>query len=517
MVIGPRENRYPVILHYDDNGNPKRIAESNVLTVSSITATTVSALSYLGAPVGGVTYIGQLSDVDSNITDISGNLLIVSTDGGGNPIIAGIASSVFSTTSTQDHGALLGLSDDDHTQYLLADTSRAASGTLSATAFSATLYYNLPQALTGGDTGVVTLPGGSTVYLNGDGSFTTPSGSGSGVSTFIELTDTPASFSTFANNLVVVNAAANAIVFAASSPLATTAALANYIPTSVSSTFAQTTSLSNYIPTSVSSTFAQTTSLANYIPTTVSSSFAQTTSLTAHTGSAVHWTRTQLNSDYVNTSGDTMTGTLNGVSAYFSSISATNYFNVPGASLATSSASGLIPAFASNNQRNYFAGNGSWTYFSGVSGTSASEGFLKLAGNNQTIVGAALRSTDTRLTYGATITKGITIIEPTSLDDITMFICPDGQTYDITDYYFILMGTSPSVSCSFYTNTSRKTYDNLIDSFNLSSDSTYQVGSVLGEIAGGSLTAGGMLWVKINSVGGTVTEFHTTVTLTRTG
>lgn len=47
------------------------------------------------------------------------------------------------TGATADHGNLGGLADDDHTQYLLADGTRSATGTITATAFSGPLTGNV--------------------------------------------------------------------------------------------------------------------------------------------------------------------------------------------------------------------------------------------------------------------------------------------------------------------------------------------------------------------------------------
>ena len=57
----------PLIIQVDSDGVPRRLAEASSISVSGLTATTIyvdsiSAANYLGAPVGSVQYITQLSD-----------------------------------------------------------------------------------------------------------------------------------------------------------------------------------------------------------------------------------------------------------------------------------------------------------------------------------------------------------------------------------------------------------------------------------------------------------------------
>lgn len=532
MVVGPKTDKYPVILHYDDSGNPKRIAETNIITVDGITASsintlTISATSYLGAPIGGVTAIGQLADVDPQIADAPGNLLIV---GAGNAV-SGMASSTFATTATTDSldsrvtvleggspGSYLPLAGGTLTGDLIVNTD------LFASTVSASTYNNLPQALTGGDTGVITLPGGSTTYLNGDGGWTSPTGAGA--TTFIALTDTFAAYAGRTGQLLYVDSAST-VNSMASTVFAEDTDLANYVPktgtTTVTGSVYATVGLS--APTVNATTYTNLPVAAAGVQGVVTPDNDNTHFLDGEGSWKVppgapggSTTQIQFNSGGV-FGGDSnliWNNTLKRLSV--SSISATTYVNVPTASLATSSASGLIPAFTSNNQRNYFAGNGSWTYFSGVSGTSASEGFLKLANDNQSLAGAALRSTDSRLTLPLSIEKGLSIIDPVENDEITIFICPTGRTYTIDGCYTILAGTTPTVSATYYVASDRT--DVAATAFmSFQSSSTTLMESavdVYGEV-NQAITGGDMVWILLNSVGGTATEYHATLTLTRTG
>jgi len=92
MTIGPRDKPYPIILHVDSNtGNPSKLAESNAIYVSSVSAitlsaTTVCATNWVGIPGG---------------------------------------------PGTTDHGALTGLLDNDHPQYVLSATNASLSSLIS--------------------------------------------------------------------------------------------------------------------------------------------------------------------------------------------------------------------------------------------------------------------------------------------------------------------------------------------------------------------------------------------------
>ena len=49
------------------------------------------------------------------------------------PIFLSVFETTFTTSLATDHGNLSGLSDDDHTQYLLADGTRDLDGDLTVT------------------------------------------------------------------------------------------------------------------------------------------------------------------------------------------------------------------------------------------------------------------------------------------------------------------------------------------------------------------------------------------------
>jgi hypothetical protein len=522
MVVGPKANRYPVILHFDENGNPKRLAESNVIAVDGITASsintlTISATSYLGAPIGGVTAIGQLADVDPQITDVTGNVLIV---GAGNAI-SGLASSTFATNSN-----LVSLSN---TVTILQGASGGATGSyvplsggtmtgalvnnvsLSTLSITATTYNNLPSAIPG-EYGVVNPDGDPTHYLDGDGNWTVPPG-GTGVSSFSALVDTFANYPTRLGNVLVVHQSGSGInsiastVFAASNDL---------------------TSLS--------------------------------TTVTNHLASAVHWTRAQLNTDYVNTSGDTMTGTLNGISALFTDISATNYYNVTATvGSATTTAIGGLQLNGLINT--FYNGSGQWvsgveassvlylsggvltgglsgpnisatnyyglsaaikqvsatTYVNLPTATSSVTGIALLANDNQSLAGAALRSTDTRLTWALQSTKGISIISAVANDNFTVFYTGTG-TYSITEIATILQGgESISATITFYTSSVRNAAGTTVTSLALTSVTTAELATNIG-FGGDTIASGTFLWVKVNSVSVTPpSEINATIYLTRTG
>ena len=66
-----------------------------------------------------------------------------------------------------DHGALTGLADDDHTQYVLADGTRAG--------------WPVPAVFTSTDDGLAPASGGGTTnFLRADGTWAAPSGGGGG-------------------------------------------------------------------------------------------------------------------------------------------------------------------------------------------------------------------------------------------------------------------------------------------------------------------------------------------------
>lgn len=113
MTIGPRDKPYPIILHVDSNtGNPSKLAESNAIFVSSVSAvtlsaTTVCATNWVGIPGG---------------------------------------------PGTTDHGALTGLSDNDHPQYVLSSTNNNLSSLVSdlqtsAGQLSSTISNHLASAV----------------------------------------------------------------------------------------------------------------------------------------------------------------------------------------------------------------------------------------------------------------------------------------------------------------------------------------------------------------------------------
>jgi len=101
----------------------------------------------------------------TNLSDTANNLFVNAANGPGGAQVAG-------SSGVTDHGGLLGLEDDDHTQYLLVSGSRAMAGNLNMGAFAignvSTFKVDSFQETTGSATfkSIVNIQGNTTITGN---------------------------------------------------------------------------------------------------------------------------------------------------------------------------------------------------------------------------------------------------------------------------------------------------------------------------------------------------------------
>jgi hypothetical protein len=116
MATGPRPTPHPIVLHVNDQGNPVRLAESSSIYVTTLSAVTVCATTYLGLEgLGGIPG-GDLSSIQFRTGNTTFN---------GSP---------FLKYSAQLSGLLANA----------VSATRVIAANLSATTISATTYFNLP-------------------------------------------------------------------------------------------------------------------------------------------------------------------------------------------------------------------------------------------------------------------------------------------------------------------------------------------------------------------------------------
>lgn len=111
----------------------------NELIKLTATASAVNEFTVTNAATGGgptLSATGDDTNIDINITpkgsgqtSVTGNIAVTGTVDGRDVAADGTKLDGIASGAVADHGALSGLSDDDHTQYVLADGSRNITGT----------------------------------------------------------------------------------------------------------------------------------------------------------------------------------------------------------------------------------------------------------------------------------------------------------------------------------------------------------------------------------------------------
>jgi hypothetical protein len=188
MTTGPRPTPHPIVLHLDDNGTPVRFAESSSIFVSSITALTVSAATWLGlnsspgyaAGESGFVQIGDggggfkafpafnYDDDDGTLfvtninASVSGSFDSVKSDSISStniisdqivsPIVSATLVSAVTVCATNYNNLFDALSFENLDNRYLNSSGDSVTGsffigTVSASNISATTYLNLPSAL----------------------------------------------------------------------------------------------------------------------------------------------------------------------------------------------------------------------------------------------------------------------------------------------------------------------------------------------------------------------------------
>ena len=103
--------------------------------------------------------------------------------------------------------------------------------------------------------------------------------------------------------------------------------------------------------------------------------------------------------------------------------------------------------------------------------------------------------------------KSITILSPVAGDEFTLFWTNAALT--LAELRTVLRGTTPSVNAHFYWGASRASGTKMFNTGTISSNTDYGQSNVTFDSA--SITANSFVWVVINTVGGTTTEYHATL------
>jgi hypothetical protein len=389
MTIGPRDKPYPIILHVDSNtGNPSKLAESNAIFVSSVSAitlsaTTVCATNWVGIPGGpGTSNHGDLNGLSNN--DHPQYVLSATNSSLSSLVSDHLASAVHWDANTLDSRFLNSSGD--------SVTGSFYFGNLSATNLSATSYLNLP----------------SVTALNGTGIFEVTSYSRSNY----VLTST---------NLALSNTVTGHLASAVHWDLATLNT--NYINASgdsvTGSFFFADLSATNFSATSYlnlpsvtalngTGAFEVTSySRSNYVLT--STNLALSNTVTGHLASAVHWDANTLDARFINASGDSVTGSFTFGNVTGTNISATTYLNLPSA-LATWNASALQGRTVNNTPPGvgevlaWDNANSRWTPSSVPTGGVTNNPGGSNTGNIQFKNGGSFSGVD-ELTYNSTLSS----------------------------------------------------------------------------------------------------------------
>jgi hypothetical protein len=304
MPIGPRDKPSPLILHINSTTNaPAKIAEASAIYVTTVSAVTVSATNYLGLNFTGA---GTPAGPDVGLIQYYAN----STDFGSDPTFKftpgtkTLSVSNVSSTNSESVVANVGVLTANtilNPVILVSTKVSAAYGNiseLSSVIVSATTYKNLP-----------------TSSLSGlaDVQFTNPSNGQSLV---------------WSSTRWVASSIAGGP--GATDHGALTGLEDNDHP--------------QYV---LSSTNANLSSLVSNIQT---SAGQISSTLANHLASAVHWDLATLNSNYLNSSGDTANAGFYLQSVSAETVSATNYLNLPSSTLVWKEAQDIVLYVKSGGQ-----------------------------------------------------------------------------------------------------------------------------------------------------------------------
>lgn len=320
MPIGPRDKPSPLILHINSTTNaPAKIAEASAIYVTTVSAVTVSATNYLGLNFTGA---GTPAGPDVGLIQYYAN----STDFGSDPTFKftpgtkTLSVSNVSSTNSESVVANVGVLTANtilNPVILVSTKVSAAYGNiseLSSVIVSATTYKNLP-----------------TSSLSGlaDVQFTNPSNGQSLVwSSTRWVASSVDSGITDHGNLVGL----------------------------------QDNDHPQYVLSSTNS------SLSSLVASIETSTTQLSSTLASHIASAVHWNLTTLNTNYLNSSGDNSNSEfyLGTVSA--TTLSATNYLNLPSSTIVWSEA--YTTVFVAKNGHTSTINKGTPVAITGSDGTN---------------------------------------------------------------------------------------------------------------------------------------------------